>query len=166
MPPCINATISRHYKKICNLIFQKWGGGSKAVWNFSKNSSHMVAKSFPLIWFLFFTFSTWFTSAWSSASRWSWVMSVMRTTIIRFSWKWGRDHQRLRHIWWIMTSFTMKREPNRMRPTRRSIVNICAAGFCHLFDSLQKSSNSNSPWNMTKTLRKALGSSPKVGPFN
>ena len=30
------------------MIFQKWGeGGSKAVWNFSKNSSDLVAGSFP-----------------------------------------------------------------------------------------------------------------------
>ena len=29
MPPCINATIS--IIKICNIIFQKWGGVSKAV---------------------------------------------------------------------------------------------------------------------------------------
>ena len=142
------------------------GGGVKGRLEFFQKFIRFGSGILPLIWFLFFTFSTWFTSAWSSASRWSWVMSVMRTAIIRFSWKWGRVHQILRHIWWIMTSLTMKREPKRIRPTRRSIVNICAAGFCHLFDSLQKSSNSNSPWNITKTLRKALGSWAKVGPFN
>ena len=44
MPPCINASYPFiHYKKNCNMIFQKWGGGGlKAVWNFSKNSSDLV----------------------------------------------------------------------------------------------------------------------------
>ena len=31
--------------KICNIISQKWGGGSKAVWTFSKISSDLVAES-------------------------------------------------------------------------------------------------------------------------
>ena len=35
--------------KICNTIFQKWGGGSKAVWNISKKSSNVVAGSFPAL---------------------------------------------------------------------------------------------------------------------
>ena len=35
-------------QKICNIIVQKWGVvGSKAVWNFSKNSSSLVSRSFP-----------------------------------------------------------------------------------------------------------------------
>ena len=37
--------------KSCNIIFQKWGGGAggggRAVWNFSKNSSDLVAPPFP-----------------------------------------------------------------------------------------------------------------------
>ena len=46
IPPCIYATVS--IIKNCNIIFQKWGGGgAKAVWNFSKNSSNLVARPFP-----------------------------------------------------------------------------------------------------------------------
>ena len=30
-----------------NMIFRKWGGGSKAVWNFSENSSVWVGGGFP-----------------------------------------------------------------------------------------------------------------------
>ena len=45
----------RHYRlrswiseKKCNMIFQKWRGGeSKAVWNFSKNSSVLEVRGFP-----------------------------------------------------------------------------------------------------------------------
>ena len=33
--------------KICNITFRKWGGGSKAVWNFSENSSDFLAGPFP-----------------------------------------------------------------------------------------------------------------------
>ena len=45
MPPCINVTISI----IINLQynFPKMRGGSKAVWNFSKKSSNLVAGPFP-----------------------------------------------------------------------------------------------------------------------
>ena len=36
------------HKKNCNIVFRKWGGwGPKAVWNFSENSSDLVAGSFP-----------------------------------------------------------------------------------------------------------------------
>ena len=45
MSPCINATISI-IKKI-QYDFPKMGGGSKAVSNFSKNASDLVAGSFP-----------------------------------------------------------------------------------------------------------------------
>ena len=45
MPPCINATISIAIN--CDIIFQKWRGGSKAIWNFSKNSLALVAGPFP-----------------------------------------------------------------------------------------------------------------------
>ena len=35
-------------------MLRKWrggvGGGSKAVWNFSENLSHLVAPSFPKLW--------------------------------------------------------------------------------------------------------------------
>ena len=48
MPTCINATIS--IIKICNIIFQKWGGGSKAVWNFSKKIIRSVTRTLPLLW--------------------------------------------------------------------------------------------------------------------
>ena len=30
------------------MIFRKWGGGSKAVWNFSENSSVLETPSFPM----------------------------------------------------------------------------------------------------------------------
>ena len=33
--------------KNCNIIFRKWGGGSKVVWNFSENSSVLVGGGFP-----------------------------------------------------------------------------------------------------------------------
>ena len=33
--------------KECNIIFRKWGGGAKAVWNFSENSSVLVAWPVP-----------------------------------------------------------------------------------------------------------------------
>ena len=45
MPPCINATISTI--KNLQYNFPKKKGGSRAVWNFSKNSSDLVAGSFP-----------------------------------------------------------------------------------------------------------------------
>ena len=45
MPPCINATISI----IENLQhnFPKMREGSKALWNFSKQSSNLTARPFP-----------------------------------------------------------------------------------------------------------------------
>ena len=43
--PCIYATIS--VIKICHIFSKNEGGGSKAVWIFSKNSSHSVAGPFP-----------------------------------------------------------------------------------------------------------------------
>ena len=36
-----------HYKKIATYFSKNEGGGSKAVWNFSKNSSDLVAGPFP-----------------------------------------------------------------------------------------------------------------------
>ena len=39
----IGLFFGRFLKQICNIIFRKWGGGSKAVWIFSKNSSVCVA---------------------------------------------------------------------------------------------------------------------------
>ena len=41
VPPCIYATISIIKKS------ENEGAGSKAVWNFSENSSNMVTPSFP-----------------------------------------------------------------------------------------------------------------------
>ena len=36
-------------RKICIMIFRKWeGGGSKAIWNFSKHSSVLVGRGFPI----------------------------------------------------------------------------------------------------------------------
>ena len=52
MPPCINATISI-IKKFA-IQFFKNEGGSKAIWNFSKNSSDLVAGSFPKVNSFFF----------------------------------------------------------------------------------------------------------------
>ena len=40
--------LSKKLVKICNMIFRKWGGGSKDVWNFSKKSSVLVASPLPL----------------------------------------------------------------------------------------------------------------------
>ena len=34
-------------KQICNMIFRKWGGGSKAVWTFSENSSVLDVSGIP-----------------------------------------------------------------------------------------------------------------------
>ena len=45
MPPFLNATLS--ILKNCNIIFQKWGGWSKAVRKFSQKLSDLVAGSFP-----------------------------------------------------------------------------------------------------------------------
>ena len=39
-----------YHKKMCNIIFRKWRGGWKAVWNFSENSSDLVAGPFPKRW--------------------------------------------------------------------------------------------------------------------
>ena len=47
MPPCINATISI-IKKLQHNFPKMRGGGSKAVWNFSKKSSDLVAGFFPM----------------------------------------------------------------------------------------------------------------------
>ena len=47
IPPHLYATIS-FIKKNCNIVFRKWGGwGPKAVWNFSENSSDLLAGPFP-----------------------------------------------------------------------------------------------------------------------
>ena len=35
------------FEKFCYIIFLKWGGGSKAVWDFSKKSSNLIAPPFP-----------------------------------------------------------------------------------------------------------------------
>ena len=45
---CLDLFLKALYplQKVCNIMFQKWGG-SKAVLNFSKNSSDLVAGSFP-----------------------------------------------------------------------------------------------------------------------
>ena len=45
MPPCINATIS--IIKFATQFYKNEGGGSKAVWDFSKKLSDLVAGSFP-----------------------------------------------------------------------------------------------------------------------
>ena len=60
IPIGIYATIS--IQKICNIIFRKWGGGSKAVWNFSQNSSDLLA--WPVAYLHEPTYSP--TSAWKS----------------------------------------------------------------------------------------------------
>ena len=42
-------------KKVCNVIFRKWGGGaggSKAIWTFSENKSDLVAPLFPKFLFI------------------------------------------------------------------------------------------------------------------
>ena len=54
---CMHLILSGHHTSlhICNHIchkklqynFPKWWGGSKAVWNLSKNSSNLVAPPFP-----------------------------------------------------------------------------------------------------------------------
>ena len=48
MPPCINATIFI-IKKIAILVSKNEGGGSKAVWNFSENSSVLEGVGVPYI---------------------------------------------------------------------------------------------------------------------
>ena len=35
-------------REIRNMIFRKWGGGSEAVWNFSKNESDLVVACVPM----------------------------------------------------------------------------------------------------------------------
>ena len=48
IPPCIYAaTISIIKKLQYNFPKMKGGGGSKAIWNFSENSSDLVAPPFP-----------------------------------------------------------------------------------------------------------------------
>ena len=50
------ALLSQFCREIRNITFRKWGGGSKAVWNFSENSSDLEtwgipkAKRGPLLW--------------------------------------------------------------------------------------------------------------------
>ena len=46
VPPCIYSTISI-IKKLQHNFPKMRGGGSKAVWNFSENSSDLVEPSFP-----------------------------------------------------------------------------------------------------------------------
>ena len=46
VPPCIYSTISI-IKNLQNNFPKMRGGGSKAVWNISENSSDLVAPSFP-----------------------------------------------------------------------------------------------------------------------
>ena len=46
MPPCVNATIS--IKKICNIIFQKWGGGVKGRLEFSWKFIQFGSRTLPL----------------------------------------------------------------------------------------------------------------------
>ena len=44
----LNRACNRAFlRKKCNMIFQKWGGGSKAVWNFFENSSVLVSSPVP-----------------------------------------------------------------------------------------------------------------------
>ena len=50
-PSYLLAYICNHicHKKNCNIIFRNEGGGGKAFWNFSENSSHLVAGPFPYL---------------------------------------------------------------------------------------------------------------------
>ena len=43
----IDDTSVMNFAKICNMIFRKWGGVSKAVWNLSENSSVLEEVGFP-----------------------------------------------------------------------------------------------------------------------
>ena len=55
-PFCLLAYMQPYpLQKICNIIFQKWGGGPKAVWNVSKKSFDLVARPFPYTDFDAFT---------------------------------------------------------------------------------------------------------------
>ena len=61
--------------KICIIIFWKWGWGWKAVWNFSENSSNLVAWSFPFICSIYETVANvpescvWWRADFQSGSR-------------------------------------------------------------------------------------------------
>ena len=58
----ISSHICNHIcQKICNIKSKNKGGGSKAVWNFSKNSSDLVARHFPYLCHNCITSITWFT---------------------------------------------------------------------------------------------------------
>ena len=43
----IDDTSVMNFRKNCNITFRKWGGGSKAVWNFSENSSVLEEVGIP-----------------------------------------------------------------------------------------------------------------------
>ena len=45
--PDVLALFNIFSEKKRNMIFRKWGGGSKAVWNFSENSSVLEGLGFP-----------------------------------------------------------------------------------------------------------------------